>query len=421
MERFIKIKRTAKDNLKNINKTILHFSIYFNNLNAGKSKYNNKLVNNNHSKILLLIIFIFYFFKPVATKKYLFFEKLDLASEISLIINGRGNQYILNNNTEEAYIQKPSKIIVNGIAQNYKDYIVYNLTKEQNSITIIFDKELTNCNSMFLNLTNITNIDLSKLNTSKLISMEKMFFGCSSLLSVNLKNINITSDINITGMFSYCKSLIYLDLRNFNISKEINLNNIFNGVNKDLIYCFDESKFNNYNYFYNNFNLNKCRCNDICFQNSGKIKFTENKTCTLSCTNNYKYEYNNICYNLCPNKTFISPFNNSKCAPKNCPNEYPYLNQNNECVENCLINNLFLFNKICLFYNLSDFENEFLVKAFLDYFNGRQLDELFNKEPNKSYIISNKEKNYLDEKGNEFIVKIEIYKNGLWNQNIEYK
>ena len=110
MERYIKIKRTEKENLKNMKKTLLNYYIYFNNLNADKSKYKKKLMNNNHSKILLLIIIIFFFFKPVETKKYLCFKNMDLESEISLIINGRGSQYILNNKSREAQQYFPSHI-----------------------------------------------------------------------------------------------------------------------------------------------------------------------------------------------------------------------------------------------------------------------------------------------------------------------
>ena len=197
MERYIKIKRTKKENLKNINKTLLNYYIYFNNLNADKSKYNNKLMNNNHSKILLLINIIFYFFKSVETKKYLCFKNMDLESEISLIINGRGSQYILNNKSREAQQYLPSHILVNGIIQNYTGFIVYNLSKEKNNITIIYAHNLTSCNSMFLNLKNITNIDLSKLISSEIIDMANMFFGCSSLLSVNLANFIITPNVNI--------------------------------------------------------------------------------------------------------------------------------------------------------------------------------------------------------------------------------
>ena len=281
-------------------------------------------------------------------------------SEISLIIDGRGNQYILNNKTIEAqgYIQKPSEIIVNNITQNYTDFIIYNLTKEQNNIIIKWDNNLINCNSMFLNLTNITNIDLSKLNSSNIRTMSNMFYGCSSLLLVNLTNFYISPNINISGMFSHCNSLIYLDFRNFNISNEINIENIFYGVNQDLIYCINETLFPNHKIFKTFFNPNTNNCSDICFQNLNKIKFTENKTCIINCneSNIYKFEYFNICYQLCPLNTIISPFNNNACAPIKCSNKYPYLNSNNECVEKCNSNDLFPKRCLLRFLNEDDLD-----------------------------------------------------------------
>ena len=429
MKRYIKIKDTVTQNFKNINKNLLDNFIYY------KSKYNNKLKNNNLSiKFLFLIIIIFSFLKPVADKNYLFFKQLN--SEITLIIKGKGDQYILNNKTNK--VPLPKEITVNGIRQNYTDFIVYDLEKEQNNIILKWDYNLSNCNSMFYNLTNITYIDLSKVLSSKITNMEKMFYGCISLLAVNFTNFIITPYIKKNEMFSYCHSLIYLDLKNFYISNESNLsiiNNTFYEVNYNLIYCINEYEFPIHSLFKKYFNPNNSNCYDICFQNSDKIKFTENKKCILGCKNSsiYKYEYNNICYQKCPNKTIISPFDNNKCAPKNCPNNSPYLNQNNECATNCKSYNL--FNKICLLYNLSDIQNEYLANATSKILEGEGLEDALIPEENKTYIftIASNQKNgfyeceekikgkyMFDKNENLFIIKIDTYDLNLNMKKIQY-
>ena len=53
--------------------------------------------------------------------------------------------------------------------------MVYNLEKEENNITVVFDNLLTECNVMFFNLSNITKIDFSKFDSSKLLEWQVCF------------------------------------------------------------------------------------------------------------------------------------------------------------------------------------------------------------------------------------------------------
>ena len=53
-------------------------------------------------------------------------------------------------------------------------------------------------------------------------------------------------------------------------------------------------------------NKNNNDCSKFCFDKGLKINLKYN-ICVLYCSEGeYKYEYNNICYEKCPNKTFIS-------------------------------------------------------------------------------------------------------------------
>ena len=54
---------------------------------------------------------------------------------------------------------------------------------------------------MFSDLSNIIEIDLSKLNTSAIKNMSYMFENCSSLIFVNLSNSELSSKINMELYF----------------------------------------------------------------------------------------------------------------------------------------------------------------------------------------------------------------------------
>ena len=54
---------------------------------------------------------------------------------------------------------------------------------------------------MFSNLTNITKIDFSAFDTSKVTDMRCMFWGCKSLQSINVSSFNTENVKDIKYMF----------------------------------------------------------------------------------------------------------------------------------------------------------------------------------------------------------------------------
>ena len=70
--------------------------------------------------------------------------------------------------------------IINNVPKEIQNNIVY-LTEQINNITIIWNKEITDCSYMFENLINITYIDLSSFNASLVTNMYRMFCGCTAL------------------------------------------------------------------------------------------------------------------------------------------------------------------------------------------------------------------------------------------------
>ena len=193
---------------------------------------NYKLFSINILEIINKIIFLII----LSNEKFL--NKLNLDSEISMIINGTGIQSILYFD----YNYVPDKILINGIYQNYTDKYVKDLSKEINNITMIWTYQLTTCNSMFYTLRNIISFDFSKFDTSKVSDMSWMFAYCSSLTSLDLSNFNTSKVNDMSWMFAYCSSLTSLDLCNFNTSK-------VNDMSRMFAYCssltsLDLSNFN---------------------------------------------------------------------------------------------------------------------------------------------------------------------------------
>ena len=111
----------------------------------------------------------------------------------------------------------------------------------------------TSSSYLFAYLTNATEMDLSKLDTSKVSAMSYMFNGCSSLISLNLSNFN-TENVTYTAcMFYSCKSLISLNLSSFNTSEVINMNSMFYNCSNLVelnLNNFDTSKVHSIGYMF---------------------------------------------------------------------------------------------------------------------------------------------------------------------------
>ena len=252
-----KLYTEKKDTSKNLSKIIYfnHYSRLNNNNLINKKIFRPKIIN--HLKMILFFILIQVIISKENIKKKKFLQSV---SEITITIKGKGDQLILsdkNTSYNKAYYKfnnVPDKIIVNGKAREYTGKMVYDLEHEENVITMEFNNTLTDCNAMFSGLTNITRIDFSKFDSSKVTEMSVMFYDCNSLISINLKNFNTASAkymngmfygcsklksidvsnfdtssvIKMTGLFQECHSLLSLDLNNFNTSSVIDMNSMFN-------------------------------------------------------------------------------------------------------------------------------------------------------------------------------------------------
>ena len=100
---------------------------------------------------------------------------------------------------------------------------------------------VTNMESMFASCFKLTGLDVSKFDTSKVTNMSYMFFCCSGLKSLDVTGFNTSNVTNMAGMFSYCSGLASLDVTGFDTSKVSNMQSMFYGCSG--LTNLDVSKF----------------------------------------------------------------------------------------------------------------------------------------------------------------------------------
>ena len=181
---------------------------------------------------------------------------------ITLKVKGSGLQYILNPKFNESGGIFPDEVLLNGNPQIKGIYSVNPLAEESN-ISLFWNNKLDSLNDMFRDCINITEIDLSKFDTSIVTRMSAMFYNCKSLKKVDFSNFNSSLMIGMGSSFYNCSSLEYLNLSNFDTSN----NNHFN----DMFYNCYSLKYLNIS----NFNTSKASSMNRMFYNCSSLKFID--------------------------------------------------------------------------------------------------------------------------------------------------
>ena len=375
----------------------------------------NKLIINIKMMVYLILIYIINLSKE---EKKIYINSL---SDITITIKGKGKQQIISTSFS------PNKIYINNILQNYTGSYANNLIEEMNVIKMEWNNPLTSTNSMFSGLKNITNIDLSKFNSSQLTNMDYMFKGCTSLVSINLDNFQ-TSKMNIMEyvfqncvslkslnlssfdtskvtdfhyMFCNCTSLVILDLYNFNTSSCICTYHMFHGCSNLIslnLNSFDTSKVT---YMYNMFegckslislNLNHFSIKKLeQYQNmftgcNPNITFCINET-----INQFYSQILNIFKNNCSDPCYINSNNKiikdkNKCV-ENClfDLDYPY-EYKNICYKYCPLNTYISSNNDYLCLDTCNYYNYNKTKCFDNILEGYYLNDSDSKILLKCHI-----------------------------------
>ncbi|HBK0017446.1 TPA: BspA family leucine-rich repeat surface protein [Listeria monocytogenes] len=85
--------------------------------------------------------------------------------------------------------------------------------------------------SMFENSYNLTELDVSGLDTSAVTNMKNMFYKCSVFKELDLSNWDTSAVNNMNSMFGYCESLEKLNVSNFDTSSVTTMLGMFAACN----------------------------------------------------------------------------------------------------------------------------------------------------------------------------------------------
>ena len=147
-------------------------------------------------------------------------------------------------------------------------------------------------NSMFRNMSSLTSLNLSNLDTSKVTNMGGMFLGVSNLATINLSNFDTSKVINMSFMFFGMSKLTTLNLSNFNTSKVIYMNRMFSDVSNLTtinLSNFDTSKVIDMGFmFYNMSNLTTINLSNFDTSkvtNMGSMFYNMSKITTFNLSN----------------------------------------------------------------------------------------------------------------------------------------
>lgn len=113
---------------------------------------------------------------------------------------------------------------------NYHIYEDYKITNGKNYVSnLIQSGYAQNGNKYFDGLSNLSSIDVSKLNISNIKDLSFYFRGCSSLYSLNIEYWDTKKVTNFSGMFTGCSSLTELRLYFWDTRKVTMMNTMFAG------------------------------------------------------------------------------------------------------------------------------------------------------------------------------------------------
>jgi surface protein len=211
------------NNLNNMNMTNNSIT----NNNKSKIKFNSDISNRTHNiNYLIIFILLFNFCKIYSIK-----ENIILYSyEITLKVKDTGRKNILST----SFFMQPSNIYLNNeLIRDIDDFHYINIIESDTIIKIGWINTVFNSISgMFSNCVDITEIDMTKFDTSSIIDMSNVFSSCSSLKSLNVSNLITTNVQTMQNMFYQCTEITSVNLESFTIPSITSLNRVFYGCTK---------------------------------------------------------------------------------------------------------------------------------------------------------------------------------------------
>ena len=117
------------------------------------------------------------------------------------------------------------KDVVKPVSTAYWFFWCENLTDVD--LTNLDTSAVTNMYGMFTSCSSLTSLDVSSFDTSAVTNMTSMFASCSSLTSLDVSSFDTSAVTKMNSMFIFCSSLTSLDLSSFNTSAATNINSMF--------------------------------------------------------------------------------------------------------------------------------------------------------------------------------------------------
>ena len=128
----------------------------------------------------------------------------------------------------------------------------------------------------FAGFSEMTSIDLSALDTSKVTDIGGMFENCRGLTSLDVSNFDTSQVTNMSGMFAGCNKLTSLDVSNFDTSQVTDMSGMFSdefgglmNIEEINISNFDTSKVTNMGGMF--YNCNKLTSLDVSNFDTSKV------------------------------------------------------------------------------------------------------------------------------------------------------
>ena len=184
--------------------------------------------------------------------------------EITLKVKSIGIKQVLSSSSPYIYPCPTTIYLNNDLVQDITDCHYINIKEsdseiklEWNNINIVstkglfyncaqiteidmtkFDTSLvTDMAEMFLMCSSLKSLNVNNLNTTKVTTFENMFFRCTSLASINLESFTNPSATSLYRMFYDCINLEYINIKNFEEKENINLNEMFYNIPQKAVIC----------------------------------------------------------------------------------------------------------------------------------------------------------------------------------------
>ncbi|MBQ7587655.1 MAG: Ig-like domain-containing protein [Lachnospiraceae bacterium] len=173
-----------------------------------------------------------------------------------------GEDIILSKyNGNASFLDIPAKAVIDGREYNSKFHSnCSGFFKDKKSLleidlSKVDSSNVTSMNSMFIGCASLIKVNFDGFDTGKVTDMGYMFYGCSSLESPDVGGFNTANVTNMGFMFDRCSSLTNLDLSNFDTGNVTSMRAMFekcNGLTSLDISSFDTGNVGDMGFmFYN--------------------------------------------------------------------------------------------------------------------------------------------------------------------------